>query len=88
VEVVNSFFMVVFKYSFLLYFFQLPHTYLVLVCKNKPQNPISVELFWNLIEPHTSNNYIQMVAHLLYFYSISIKPTKVSWVLGTQHVQL
>lgn len=29
-----------------------------------------------------------MVVHLLYFYSISIKPTKVSWVLGTQHVQL
>lgn len=29
-----------------------------------------------------------MVVHLLYFYSISIKPTKVPWVSGTQRVQL
>lgn len=80
--------MLLFKNSFLLYFFKSPHKYLVLVCKKKAQNTIFGELFWNLIKPHTSNNYIQMVVHLLYFYSISIKPTKVSWVLGTQHVRL
>lgn len=42
------------------------HILILYWCAKKTQTPVFEELFWNLIKPHTSNNYIQMVVLLFH----------------------
>lgn len=48
--------------------------------------------FWGVVLELNKTTYIKQLhtdgGSFAFFYSISIKPTKVSWVLGTQHVRL